>query len=97
MKNKLLYFVRFRYAIFTATIWIGHGVLCAVLKRGFFGHLKRPKELIDNSLLHFVRGVEVHSHFSFPSGHTATIFCLAFLLSLFVRNAAATIGLSFVL
>ena len=86
-------FVRFRYAILTLTVWVGHGILCAVLKRGLFGHLKRPKELIDNSLLHFVPGVEVHSHFSFPSGHTATIFCFAFLLSLFVRNTMATIGL----
>jgi len=86
-------FVRFRYAILTLTVWVGHGILCAVLKRGLFGHLKRPKELIDNSLLHFVPGVEVHSHFSFPSGHTATIFCFAFLLSLFVRNIMATIGL----
>lgn len=86
-------FVRFRYAILTLTVWVGHGILCAVLKRGLFGHLKRPKELIDNSLLHFVPGVEVHSHFSFPSGHTATIFCFAFLLSLFVRNTVATIGL----
>ena len=86
-------FVRFRYAILTLTVWVGHGILCAVLKRGLFGHLKRPKELIDNSLLHFVPGVEVHSHFSFPSGHTATIFCFAFLLSLFVKNTMATIGL----
>jgi membrane-associated phospholipid phosphatase len=89
----IMLFVRFRYAILTATVWIGHGILCAVLKRGLFGHLKRPKELIDNSLLHFVPGVEVHSHFSFPSGHTATIFCFAFLLSLFVKNTAATVGL----
>lgn len=86
-------FVRFRSAILTIIVWIGHGILCLVLKRGFFSHLERPKELIDNSLLHFVPGVEVHSHFSFPSGHTATIFCFAFLLSLFVRNTAATIVL----
>jgi membrane-associated phospholipid phosphatase len=89
----VMLFVRFRYAILTASVLVGHGFLCAVLKHGLFGHLKRPKELIDNSLLHFVPGVEVHSHFSFPSGHTATIFCFAFLLSLFVRNTMATIGL----
>jgi membrane-associated phospholipid phosphatase len=86
-------FVRFRSAILTIIVWIGHGILCLVLKRGFFSHLERPKELIDNSLLYFVPGVEVHSHFSFPSGHTATIFCFAFLLSLFVKNTAATIVL----
>jgi membrane-associated phospholipid phosphatase len=86
-------FIRFRYALLTAAVWIGHGVVCALLKRGIFGPLKRPKELIDNSLLHFVPGVDVHSYFSFPSGHTATIFCFAFLVSLFIKNTAATVAL----
>ena len=33
-------FVRFRYAILTLTVWIGHGILCAILKRGLFGLFK---------------------------------------------------------
>ncbi|MCK4921460.1 MAG: phosphatase PAP2 family protein, partial [Bacteroidales bacterium] len=33
-----------------------------------------------------VPGIELHSHHSFPSGHTATAFALFFGLSLFVKN-----------
>jgi membrane-associated phospholipid phosphatase len=88
-----LLFVRFKYAVLTVLVWVGHGVICSVMKRGLFGYLKRPKELIDNSLLYFVPDVDVHSHFSFPSGHTATIFCLAFLLSLLIRKKLVSVGL----
>ncbi|MFM9837794.1 MAG: phosphatase PAP2 family protein [Cyclobacteriaceae bacterium] len=86
----ILLFVRFKYAVLTVSVWITHGIICSVLKRGIFGYLKRPKEIIDNDLLHFVPDVNVHSHFSFPSGHTATIFCLAFLLSLLIKRKWAS-------
>ncbi len=89
----ILLFVRFKYAILTLFVWVGHGILCSVMKRGLFGYLKRPKELIDNDLLYFVPNVDVHSYFSFPSGHTATIFCLAFLLSLLIKRRLVSAGL----
>jgi membrane-associated phospholipid phosphatase len=87
-----LLFVRFRYAVLTALVWIGHGVVCAILKRGIFGPVKRPVALLDNNLLYFVPDVDVHSFFSFPSGHTATMFCFAFLLSLLIKKRWATVG-----
>ena len=89
----VLLFVRFRYAVLTALVWIGHGVVCAILKRGVFGPVKRPVALLDNNVLYFVPDVDVHSFFSFPSGHTATMFCFAFLLSLLIKNRWATIAL----
>jgi membrane-associated phospholipid phosphatase len=88
-----LLFVRFKYVALTLLVWAGHGLICLVMKRGLFGYMKRPKELIDNNLLYFVPDVSVHSHFSFPSGHTATIFCLAFLLSLLVKKRLVSIGM----
>jgi membrane-associated phospholipid phosphatase len=88
----VLLFVRFRYAVLTALVWIGHGVACAILKRVVFGPVKRPAALLDNSLLYFVPDVDVHSFFSFPSGHTATMFCFAFLLSLLIKKRWATVG-----
>jgi membrane-associated phospholipid phosphatase len=87
-----LLFVRFRFVVLAILVWAGHGIVCAILKRGFFGYLKRPREVLDNSLLHFVPNVDVHSYFSFPSGHSATIFCLAFLASLFLKNRIASIS-----
>jgi membrane-associated phospholipid phosphatase len=88
----ILLFVRFKYTLFTILVWIGHGIVCLLLKRQIFSYLKRPREIINNDLLYFVPDVDAHSHFSFPSGHTATIFCLAILLSLFVRKRVASIA-----
>jgi membrane-associated phospholipid phosphatase len=89
----VLSFVRFKYVVLTLLVWAGHGIICAVLKRGIFGYMKRPKEILDNSLLYFVPNETVHSHFSFPSGHTATIFCFSFLLSLLIRKRLVSVGL----
>ena len=50
-------------------------------------------ELIDNHLLHFVPNIDVHSHYSFPSGHTATIFCIALFLSLVIRRKMVAVAL----
>jgi membrane-associated phospholipid phosphatase len=86
-----LLFVRFYYSIMGVAIWIGQGLICTIVKRGFFSHMDRPKAVLDNSLLHFVSDVQVHNNYSFPSGHTATIFCLAVFLSLIIRNRIATV------
>lgn len=86
-------FYRFKYALLTAIVWVGHGLICAVLKRGPFSYLQRPRALLDNQLLYFVPNVDVHTFHSFPSGHTATMFCFAFLLSLFLRNRFASAAL----
>lgn len=79
-------FVRFSYTLAALSAWIGHGVLCSVLKKLMFPTLLRPAGTIDNDLLHFVPGVDVHTNYSFPSGHTATAFCFAMLLALVVRR-----------
>jgi membrane-associated phospholipid phosphatase len=82
----ILLFIRFGYAIIATSAWIGHGMLCSILKRVVFPDMMRPAGLIDHDLLYFVPGVEVHNNFSFPSGHTATAFCFAVLVSLLVRK-----------
>jgi membrane-associated phospholipid phosphatase len=88
-----LLFVQFRLSIMTSAIWISHGLVCSIIKKVFFRFLKRPKALIDNDLLHFVPNIDVPTLFSFPSGHTATAFCLAVLLSLLMKNRGWTIAL----
>lgn len=77
-----LLFVRYRFALIAACAWVAHGVISHILKRWVFGDFPRPGAVLDHTLLYFVPGVQVHDHFSFPSGHTTTIFCLAMLLSL---------------
>ena len=86
-------FIRLQWSLLTISVWISHGIVCALFKRVLFRHLDRPKQLIDNQLLHFIPNVDVHTQFSFPSGHTATIFCICFLLSLWIKNRLTTVAL----
>ncbi len=61
------------------------------LKRFVFGDLVRPKLYIDNfESLYQIPGVEIHSSNSFPSGHTATAFTVAVLLSLVIRRRSTS-------
>jgi len=82
----ILLFVRFSYAIVSVAAWAGHGIICCVMKRLVFPTMLRPTGAIDNDLLYFVPGVEVHTNYSFPSGHTATAFCFAILVALLFRR-----------
>jgi membrane-associated phospholipid phosphatase len=82
----VLLFVGFRYTLVAISAWIVHGLICGILKRFVFPGLLRPAGLLDHDLLHFVPGVDVHNFYSFPSGHTATAFCIAILASLVWRK-----------
>ena len=47
----------------------------------------RPLTYFPESLnLHYVEGVEIHSSYSFPSGHSAQAFSLFLVLALFSKN-----------
>src|SRR3954462_6723122 len=71
----ILLFIRFSYALIAISAWAGHGIICSTMKNLAFPSMLRPIGHLDNELLHFVPGVEVHTNYSFPSGHTATAFC----------------------
>ncbi len=81
-----LLFVRYRYAIIALIIALAHGLLANAFKRGMFPNAIRPRRFLGDDLIHFVPGVDVHSVHSFPSGHTATAFCLALFLALLLNN-----------
>jgi membrane-associated phospholipid phosphatase len=96
-------FINYRLALSGLCIWLGHGIICLISKRVLFPDFKRPAAVIDNSLLYFVDGLPVYQHYSFPSGHTATIFCVAIfatlvfknrLLSIFAMLLALSVGIS---
>lgn len=47
----------------------------------------RPSVAItDGSLIHSVQGVELHTSYSFPSGHTTTAFTIFLIACLLIRN-----------
>jgi membrane-associated phospholipid phosphatase len=89
-------FRRFTYSLGCLIVAAGHGILSSIIKRLIFPHVMRPAGVLDNDLLYFVPGVEVHTHNAFPSGHTATIFCTAVFASLLFRNRTAAIVLMLV-
>jgi membrane-associated phospholipid phosphatase len=61
------------------------------MKRFVFGDLVRPKLYFDHfESFYQVPGVEIHSSNTFPSGHTATAFTVAVLLSLMIRKSSIT-------
>lgn len=76
-----------KFTVKVILIGIVHGLLVSFFKRILFANFDRPAVFFKkHSLLHFVDGVSVHSHFSFPSGHTATAFALATTLALIYRS-----------
>lgn len=66
------------------------GIIAQTLKKLVFYDVYRPKLFFEKlgrlDELYFVPGWEIHSNFSFPSGHTTTAFCLFFILSTFTSN-----------
>lgn len=53
------------------------------IKNFIFPDMSRPtKAIAATNLIHTVPGVDVHTIGSFPSGHTATAFCIYFLFCL---------------
>lgn len=84
-------FTRYSLSLSIALMAVLNGIICAIIKQLFFsGHFPRPSAVLDHRLLYFVPGVVVHSQNSFPSGHTATIFCFAVLFSVLVRSKRAS-------
>ena len=53
----------------------------------FPGELRPIRAITDGSYIHTVKGVEVHSLSSFPSGHTGTAFCFYLLFCLMLNNS----------
>ncbi len=61
------------------------------LKKFVFVDFVRPKLYFNNfESFYQVPGVDIHSSNSFPSGHTATAFTVAVLLSLMIRKRSIT-------
>src|SRR5690606_8964394 len=58
-----------------------------ILKRIF--DLPRPKGFFSEQILsklHFVEGVNIYPHYSFPSGHTTAAFSMMFFLAIITPN-----------
>lgn len=80
-------FISFRKGFIVGTGAIFAGIFAQSLKQLVFPHVLRPKAYFEGvAQLYFVPNIEMHNHFSFPSGHTTTAFCLFFVLTYFIEN-----------
>ncbi len=80
-------FFSFRKAFIIGLSGAATGLLAQFFKRVIFKDIARPSAFFkDIADLYLVPGVEVHQSFSFPSGHSATVFGLFIVLALFSKS-----------
>lgn len=87
----ILLFYNYRWSIIFTTAVLVSSILVTVGKRSLFADTYRPAkyfELYHDYQLHLVKGVDLHSLHSFPSGHTTTAFTIFVMLALLVKNNA---------
>jgi len=58
-----------------------------VCKQVILPNQSRPSVAIKGAFIHYIDGITVHTINSFPSGHTATAFTFALLISLLTRSS----------
>jgi len=89
----LMYFLFSSYynAVVTLLVILFQTIIVQGMKRFLFAGEVRPQLYFENfSDFHQVEGVNIHGLNSFPSGHTATAFAVAILLSLYFKNNKLT-------
>ncbi|MCS6821394.1 MAG: phosphatase PAP2 family protein [Microscillaceae bacterium] len=82
----LYLFIRFYEALVLLLVYIFSGIPVQILKNTLFLGEPRPKVFFENiaQKLHFVKGLEIHSYNSFPSGHSATAFAIMLFFAMFL-------------
>ncbi|MFY0671792.1 MAG: phosphatase PAP2 family protein [Bacteroidia bacterium] len=91
----LALFKRVRFGIYAVVALLHAGMWTLILKHGVFKGEMRPSFEIDHALLQFVEGVDVHTHNSFPSGHTIAAFSIFMVLTLILSKRYKPWGLVF--
>ncbi|MBC6994341.1 phosphatase PAP2 family protein [Neolewinella lacunae] len=86
--------VRFRYTLMLVAVGIGQLLVSAFFKRIVFGNTPRPLRYFAEQLepAWLIKGVDVHTNYAFPSGHTITAFGLALFIALMVDNRWVTVS-----
>lgn len=85
----VLLFVQYRYALMAVLSFAITSLVAQLLKRLVFTDYSRPWRFYEHSTtvkLRLVEGVQMYSNNSFPSGHATTVFSMACLLALIVRQ-----------
>ncbi|MEX2597974.1 MAG: phosphatase PAP2 family protein [Salibacteraceae bacterium] len=80
---------KLKYGVIGLIGLAGSSLITQVLKRQVFNHEHRPSKYFEEmAQLHLVDGVQLHSNFSFPSGHATAAFSIFFLLAIIAKKPA---------
>ncbi|MBI1185235.1 phosphatase PAP2 family protein [bacterium] len=86
-------FIRVRFGIFAVVAMLLSGLASQLLKHQVFFYEKRPSFYITPADLQLVEGIDLHTNFSFPSGHTTAAFSIFFILSLLISKKFKPVSL----
>lgn len=89
--------VRIRWAIYSVLALTTSGLISQLLKRKVFPEEMRPSHFLSETQMQTVEGVELHTRFSFPSGHTTGAFVIFLVLTLLLPKKYKPFGLLFFL
>jgi membrane-associated phospholipid phosphatase len=85
-----LFLLRLNFGFISLISIIIPGLVTQMIKRFCFPSIPRPSvvfnKFIESNNWHLVDGVDLHSYFSFPSGHTTTVFSICCLSILIIKN-----------
>jgi len=82
-----LLLIKYRYAVVGGITVIAVAIASAILKLLVFPDSARPKKYLAGIYeLDLIDWVNVHSHHSFPSGHTTLAFAIATFLTMIARK-----------
>lgn len=80
-------FRKFKDAAITVGVFVLQAILCVLFKQVVYQNALRPKAFFGEAVqLTPVEGITHYSLNTFPSGHTATAFAAALLITLFIND-----------
>lgn len=82
--SAMLLFFQVRWAAIMLFANLISSGIAQALKKLVFTEMLRPSAIIPD--LHLIDGLNMHAHFSFPSGHSATIFTIGLVLAFGIRS-----------
>lgn len=93
----IAFFIQVRYGVFSVVALLLSGLISQLLKHFVFLSEMRPSYFFSASELNLVEGVQLHTHFSFPSGHTTAAFSIFLVLTLILTKKYKPLSLIFFL
>ncbi len=80
-------FRKIYYGIMGLIAFLVSTIIVQSLKRIIFAEYPRPSKFFEKHLdLHYVEGLDLHSFYSFPSGHSSGAFSVFILLAIISKN-----------